>query len=221
MTWTIDQDAPGTPAGRPNFAAAGGPRLVGLCGAAGVGKSTVAHMFEALCGAQQMALADPIVNMLHSLLADAGVGGEWITERALKERPSSIGYSYRHLAQTLGTEWGRNTLDTGIWLRVAQARAAQALALGHHVVISDVRYPNEAGWVASLGGTVVRVMRPHVSGVRAHSSELHAHDLAAAHTISNDGSLQRLRHQVADLADTLGMHHPATSAAPGHRWKLG
>lgn len=213
MTWTTE-----TVGQRPDFAAPGGPRLVGLCGAAGVGKSTVSNMLEALCGAHQLALADPIVNMLHSLLSDAGVGGEWIIERSLKEQPSSIGYSYRHLAQTLGTEWGRNMLDPGIWLRVAQARAAQAHALGHHVVISDVRYPNEAEWMASLGGTLVRVMRPHVRGVRSHSSELHADDLPVAHVLSNDGSVQRLRHQVADLTATLGLQQPACA---GHNCKQG
>ena len=182
-----------------------GPRLVGLCGPAGSGKSTVAGMFEALCGAHQMALADPIVNMLHSLLADAGVGAEWMTERALKEQPSSIGYSYRHLAQSLGTEWGRLQLDSNLWIRVAHHRLTEAAAYEHHVVVTDIRYPNEAEWLQRLGGTLVRVHRPLARNVRLHSSELHPATLPATETLDNSGSLATLQDQVLALARSLGM----------------
>jgi hypothetical protein len=177
--------------------------LVGLCGAAGAGKSTVAYHLEAAHQLHHVALADPIVNMLFTLLAEAGVGAEWITERALKEQPSSIGYSYRHLAQTLGTEWGRKGLDAGIWTRIAAHKIAQAAQLGHSVVVSDVRFPNEAAWLQALGGTLVRIERPHVPGVRLHESEAHAAALPATHTIYNSVSMATLHDQVDRLIGEL------------------
>lgn len=196
MTWTTD--ACTTPhAGA--FRMPAGLVLVGLCGAAGAGKSTVAHYLEATHQLHHVALADPIINMLHTLLAEAGVGGEWITERALKEQPSSIGYSYRHLAQTLGTEWGRKGLDDGIWTRIAAHKIAHAAQHGHSVVVSDVRFPNEAAWLQSLGGTLVRIERPHVPGVRLHESEFYAAALPAQRTLYNSVSLGTLHDQVDRL----------------------
>lgn len=199
MTWTTEPTLPATL--RPPMPP--GLVLVGLCGAAGAGKSTVAHHLEAVHQLHHVALADPIVNMLHTLLAEAGVGGEWITERALKEQPSSIGYSYRHLAQTLGTEWGRKGLDQGIWTRIAAYKIGQAVQHGHGVVVSDVRFPNEAAWLQGLGGTLVRVERTHVPGVRLHESEAYASALAVQHTLWNDGSIATLHDQVDRLMDQL------------------
>lgn len=190
-----------------------GPRLVGLCGAAGAGKSTVASMLEHVFDVHCIALADPILNMLYSLYSDAGVPAAWITERSLKEQPCSLGYSYRHLAQTLGTEWGRNGLDAGIWMRVAQARIAQAASHEKHVVVSDIRFPDEAEWLQRMGGTLVRVVRPSLATeVRPHSSEAHAATLPAAFELRNHGNLRDLGAEVRALARQLlpALHAPIT-----------
>jgi len=179
------------------------PLLIGLTGRAGAGKSTVAGMFEDECAFEQIALADPIVNMIGQLFADCGIGGEWITERALKEKPTRLGFSYRHLAHTLGTEWGRQTLSPDFWLRVADLRLQSRLELGLCVVVSDIRFPNEAEWITHHGGHVVRVLRNDLTPARPHASEAHTDLLPVTTELLNFGSKATLLDQVLRMVDTL------------------
>jgi hypothetical protein len=178
------------------------PLLIGLTGRAGAGKSTVAAYLTDQYAFAELALADPIVNMIGSLFADAGISGAWMVERDLKEQPTPLGYSYRRLAQTLGTEWGR-ALAPDFWLRVATARMASAQLLADNVVVSDIRFPNEAAWLAARGGTLVRVVREHVPQVHAHESEQHADQLPADAELINTGSKATLFEQVDRLLATI------------------
>jgi len=50
--------------------------------------------------------------------------------------------------QLFGTEWGRWLRDS-LWLDIAPARG---------VIITDVRFLNEAHWVASNGGLIIKVV---------------------------------------------------------------
>lgn len=149
------------------------PRLIGLTGTAGSGKDTVRRMLEEHHGYTGFAFADPIRSMLSALLESAGTSPEWMTDRARKEATiPALGTSYRHLAQTLGTEWGRS-IEPEFWLRIASARldALQDQGL-RHFVISDVRFLNESAWIKVLGGEVWRIDRPSAEPVRQHASEL-------------------------------------------------
>lgn len=188
------------------------PLLIGLTGRAGAGKSTVAAYLEDQYGCCEIAFADPIVNMLGALLADANISGAWMTERALKELPTPLGFSYRHLAQTLGTEWGRG-LAPDFWVRVAALRVQALQAGGDNVVISDVRFHNEAAFIQAHGGVVVRVLRQDLPHVRPHASEAQVDHLPATTELLNFGSLATLHDQVDRLIDTL-RRMPAVPTKP-------
>lgn len=177
------------------------PLLIGLIGRAGAGKSTVARMLEDEFAFVELALADPIFNMVGSLFADANIDGAWMVERSLKECPTALGYSYRHLAQTLGTEWGRNTISQDFWLRVLELRMTQPHLEAENICVSDIRFPNEAALIKSRGGTLVRVLRQGVNAVRAHASE--QYDLPADTELLNFGSKATLFDQVDRLVTTL------------------
>lgn len=178
------------------------PLLIGLTGRAGAGKSTVAAYLQDKYAYAEIAFADPIVNMLHSLLADANIGSGWITERALKEQPTPLGFSYRQLAQSLGTEWGRG-LAPDFWVRVASQRVIALQAGGDNVVISDVRFPNEAAFIQAHGGVLVRVLRQDLPAVRPHASEAHADHLPVTTELLNFGSVATLHDQVDRFIETL------------------
>jgi hypothetical protein len=140
------------------------PLLIGLTGRAGAGKDTVACYLEAQYAFAPIGFADPIRDMLGVLLQHVDVDGAWLCERELKELPAPVlGLSYRHLAQTLGTEWGR-TLHADLWLRIAEFRVNQRLDGGDNVVLCDVRFPNEAAWLRAAGGQLVRVEREAAHG---------------------------------------------------------
>lgn len=180
------------------------PPLIGLTGLAGSGKDTVRGLLVRHHGYTGLALADPIRAMLRALLAHVGQGDGWMSERERKEQPvPAIGASYRQLAQTLGTEWGR-AIDPGLWLRLAEARMAlmrEALRMDADdcFVISDVRFPNEADWVRRLGGQVWRVHRPGVEPVRAHASESSIEQIGVDRTVRNTGTLLALEAEVQRL----------------------
>ena len=185
-----------------------GLHIIGLCGAAGAGKSTVAQLLEQHHGYSQIALADPILDMVHALFAAAGVDGAWAVERSLKEQPTTLGFSYRHLAQSLGTEWGRNTIAPDLWLRVAAGRINQLRLHQADVVVSDIRFPDEAAWLLQKSGTLVCVHRAGIPGARPHESEAHWPSLPATHHIHNDGSLATLADSVHRLV--LHLNRPTT-----------
>jgi hypothetical protein len=103
------------------------------------------------------------------------------------------------LLQTLGTEWGRGTVHPEIWIRIAMERAAQHLTF-NGVVITDVRFDNEAQAIIDAGGEVWRVARPGwrclADASATHSSEAGVSDHLITRTIDNSGSLDDLKLQL-------------------------
>lgn len=179
------------------------PLLIGLTGRAGTGKDTAAAYMEDAYAFRAIGFADPIVDMLGALIEHVDVDGAWLVERALKEMPMRvIGRSYRELAQTLGTEWGR-ALDPDFWIRIAAYRVQQIHQQGDNVVITDVRFANEAAWVRAMGGHVVRLVRDSAAPVREHASEQQIDLVKAERTLDNNYSKATLQDQIDRLIDEL------------------
>ena len=180
-------------------------QLIGLTGRAGTGKDTVAQFLCETHGFVQIALADPIRAGLKAML---GLTDNQLADRQLKEqRIDWINRSPRWLAQTLGTEWGRCMVHPNLWLTVAERKIATIKATPpcYHVsgiVISDIRFENEADWLRDLGGEVWHIRRPSalLAGETAnHSSEqeVPVHDRDAI--IHNIGTIDALHDQIAGL----------------------
>ena len=178
--------------------------LIGLCGFAGTGKDTVRQMLQDV-GFTGFALADPIRSTLRDLLLSNGIGDQYIDERDLKEATiPELGVSYRHMAQTLGTEWGRNCLGQEFWVRLAGAFLNDQIDKGGtHFCVSDIRFENEAQWVRSLGGVIWRIERTQAVPVRAHISEAAASAIASDHVINNNGTVGDLHRAVVAALDGL------------------
>jgi hypothetical protein len=185
--------------------------LLGLTGAAGAGKDTVAGRLEANHGFVTHAFAEPIRDMLTALLTSAGIDYAHLFERHLKELPVPwLGTSGRRMMQTLGTEWGR-ALHPDLWVRHA------ALTLGLHdlprsapvhdrIVITDERFANEANWIQSLGGKIIRVQRPVAvlaADTAAHASEHQFGDITPWVFVHNIMGFDYLHQQVDAIADGL------------------
>lgn len=168
-------------------------KLIGLAGLAGAGKDTVRDMLENEHDFTGIAFADPIRNMLGALLAESGFSTKWMFQRPLKEQPiEGLGLSYRHLAQTLGTEWGRH-LQPDFWLRIAQSNIEHHRKTGaRRIVISDVRFVNEAEWIKAQGGEVWIINRPGLAAVRDHESERQIAQIQPDRWLDNSGTLENL-----------------------------
>ena len=177
--------------------------LIGLTGHAGSGKDTVRNIMETE-GFVGLAFADGIRGMLRKLLTSAGIDDACIDERTLKEAIiPELGVSYRHMAQSLGTEWARN-LRRDFWLRIAAAFVVDQMDAGEtHFVISDVRFANEAEWVRNKGGQIWRIHREGLAGVRPHVSESGIDNIKPTRTIHNNGSTADLAEAVALAIESL------------------
>jgi len=167
--------------------------IIGICGPAGSGKDTAREVLTGCFNVTGMAFADPMRAMLGALIDECGISREWMVLRDLKEQPMpGIGVSYRHAAQTLGTEWGRSLTPSGdVWLSITKSKIIQVMEVmgeNHVFCISDVRFDNEARWIKERGGVVWSIERPGVASVRSHVSESGvSDDLIDAHLVNADG----------------------------------
>jgi hypothetical protein len=143
------------------------PKLIGLAGPARHGKDSLAAHLESHYGYLSIAFANPIKHALHTMFP-------WAADRyfeTAKEEPIPIiNKSYRELAQTLGTEWGRNTVDPNLWVNVMSYRIGAVSDLTA-IVIPDVRFENEAVFIKDNGGILWHIHREDAPAVRAHESE--------------------------------------------------
>lgn len=167
-----------------------GPKVIGIVGLAGSGKTIIAKHLAEHYGYTRTRFAEPLKRMLRLGL---GLSNEEV-DGALKEEPMARfgGVTPRHMMQTLGTEWGRKRVYGGVWV---DAWSNLALQNNGPVVVDDVRFPNEASAVRELGGTVWRVHRPGVEAMH-HPSELAMMDITEDRYISNATSINALLRSV-------------------------
>jgi len=152
------------------------PRLVALTSPVPEsGKSTVALHLIRDHDFQLVKFADPLKNMIRTLLADAGVrqgdseryiNGDW-KEKVIPQ----LAVTGRHLQMTLGTEWGRRQIRQNIWVGLARVAVLKLLRRGYSVVMDDMRFENELEMVSEIGGTALRIVRPGVVDTSGHVSE--------------------------------------------------
>lgn len=167
------------------------PRVIGLTGLAGAGKSTASRMLVARHGFKLVKFADPIKQMLRVL----GLGAEEL-DGAKKGLASRLlgGRSPRFAMQTLGTDWGRAMISEELWTSHWRTRARQLLLDGSSVVCDDCRFENEAEAIRDLGGEIWNIRRPSgarkgaTGGLPGHISEAGAAARYAKVQINNSGN---------------------------------
>lgn len=141
--------------------------IIGIAaGWAGSGKSTLAKVFVEREGFVKLSFAEPLKLMCGSLLIDLGYDENNASRLVYQDKHlelPEIGVTSRYLQQTLGTEWGRQTIDPNIWLTAWAWRAWRAIKNGcRGIVVDDMRFRNELELVRRLGGVTVFVDRPAV-----------------------------------------------------------
>lgn len=171
-------------------------RVIGLCGKKRAGKDTVAAILCRHLRYERIAFADPIYDMLDHL----GIDRKYAEDK-LATIPW-LGKSYTELLQTLGTEWGRNMVRNDLWIHLLNRMVISREAGGcPGVVISDVRYEDEASYVTRiLGGELWEVTGSRGVVYNQHSSETPVPRIMIDHTIDNSGSLIELETKVLELA---------------------
>lgn len=143
--------------------------IIGLAGRARSGKTTVAEILENH-GFKHVSFAHHI-RLFVTQLASA-VDPTFQLERD-KNKPMwwAGGHTPRYLMQTIGTEWGRQLINPQLWVEHLVARIYSSHMINSHVVISDVRFDNEAQVIIDAGGIVINVVREGVDTTDGHVSE--------------------------------------------------
>lgn len=171
--------------------------MIGLTGKARCGKNTIADYLSEEYNTATFAFADALKKAAAEMF---GIPVECFYLDGVKEKPCAPwGMSPREMLQKLGTECGRRVFGEDIWLKrlalqVEPWRNSDTCA---GVVISDVRFENEAAWIRAQGGTIWHIQRDQADGaVRPHESE----DGIQMHTgdwgIPNNGTIEALRQMV-------------------------
>ena len=182
--------------------------LLGLVGPKQSGKSTIAQYLVEKCGYTDYAMAHPIKEIAKVFgFTEAEVNGT----DAQKMTPNpQLGICAREFLQKFGTEFGRETLpemfprmtlgeSQSVWIHLAECflERQRQRQKSCNVVISDIRFPDEAAFVQRRGGLLVYVNRPlRKDAFSAHASEQLVSTIHRDYTVENDGSLEYLYKQV-------------------------
>lgn len=174
--------------------------LVGITGRAGSGKDTVGDILREKYTFATVALARPIQKIVCNLL---GYGPEKWADREWREAENELyGCSPRRMAQTLGTEWGRNAIKPTLWLDLALHSLSDEDF--EFVAFTDVRFANEANYIRQAGGHVIHVHRADLDAAptvhRSHASEQGVGTPATQDFhVNNFGTFEQLEEQVSQV----------------------
>ncbi|WP_107407970.1 hypothetical protein [Streptomyces sp. CC77] len=179
-------------------------RLIGLSGPAGSGKDTAAQALVA-AGWQRKAFADKVRDFVYAMNPPAPLI-EGVETFSLAVEVDAFGWDevktypgVRELLQRCGTEAGRHVLGPDVWVNALFQDEATWEA---PVVVTDVRFPNEAEAIKARGGLLVRIDRPGQPpiGEAGHISE-HAVDAWPFDAvIINDGTELQLGCRLLSIA---------------------
>ena len=188
--------------------------IIAVVGKHGSGKDTFADILSTERGYFKFKLATPIKTTVAHLMA-ALIGAPstatkyeaFMEDRWRKEMdfiPFSCDVTLRRCMQLFGTEFGRDILGKDIWVKSLLHRINKTLC--DYVVISDVRYVNEAEALSNAGAYIIRIVRdvPKLDGeANEHASETDVDNIIADHTILNNGSLDDLRKEALTISDII------------------
>lgn len=177
--------------------------LIGICGKKFSGKSTVARLLHNATGYEVVSFADKLKDVTCVL---AGCTREDLEDYDFKENELVPDYlrpycgnaqkpTYRAFLQHFGSEVMRGVNDN-IWIDCTLGNC------GSDVIVSDVRFPNEARAIRSRGGVVIKVVRD-TQVVDSHCSESSIDDIVPDYTLFNDTNLENLVANVDTLVRVL------------------
>ncbi len=163
---------------------------IGLIGYSQAGKDTVASILVERYGYTRVAFADKIREFLYDLnpmVACSPTG-------YLQDLVNLVGWDdakqepqVRKLLQNLGNS-ARKTIDENVWVTLALGN----IDTNQRVVITDVRFENEAMMIKLMGGQLWRVKRLGIGPVNDHVSESELEGYKVNQIFVNNGTLKDL-----------------------------
>jgi hypothetical protein len=143
-------------------------KLIGVTGRARCGKNAFAAKMRKVHGGQvEYSFAQPIYDMLEVFLGGnlPMIDGEYDKTTPI----DPYGKTLRLMLQTLGTEWGREIIHPDIWTIKAAEFFIGVPSATDRILVTDVRFDNEARFIHSMGGIVVNVVREDREQIDNHT----------------------------------------------------
>lgn len=185
-------------------------KLIGLAGLAMSGKDTAADVLVENYGFKKLSMAYPL-----RLEADLAVWtraqptqcsvpeniSRIISEGAIDVWAKPTSNDARALLQWWGTEYRREKFKDSYWVDLLKQRIYGLLNAGTPVVISDIRFANEARMIQELNGHIWKIERQSNTGVgKSHASEQFVDsDWPWTVVLGNNGTTEQFQHSVKDL----------------------
>ena len=165
--------------------------MIGITGKKGSGKDAIGQILTEEFGYRRYAFADSLKSICKELF---GFNHEQLHGNLKEEKDSYWGVSPREVLQFVGSELFRDQMSTLIpslgkdfWVRSLERK----LVSTEKICVTDVRFENEAEMVRSLGGRIIKVVRPCLVSQDEHQSE--NAEIEADLIVVNDGTLEDLR----------------------------
>ena len=152
--------------------------IIGIAGYKGSGKDSLGEILTTTFGWNKMSFAQPIKDLVHNTFGiDKAILSGTDGEREFRELPLPdwFNLSSRDMLQKVGMAFRENLHNS----------------CKEHVVITDVRFPNEVEMI-NKHGFVVCVKRPNFNG-DAHESEHALDGHAFSYAFNNDGTKEALQ----------------------------
>ena len=168
--------------------------IIGISGKKRSGKDTIAQILVEEFGFTRIGFADIIracVYTLDPIISLSGLRLQHLVDtngwEATKDFPE-----VRRLMQKFGTEIGRELIDPQIWIELTMS----GIKASADIVISDVRFKNEAEEIKFQGGQVWRVNRTTGDNYDIHRSETDLDEWTFDEYIPNHGTIEDLKKEV-------------------------
>ncbi|WP_159990848.1 hypothetical protein [Pelistega ratti] len=199
--------------------------IIGLCGTAGSGKNTCGDIIQNISPDYiQFAIADPLKYEVANAFQ---IDDSYLYSRALKESRTYnlaiyrckdkafievcrsldidlyIPQTPRRIMQLWGLEYRRQQ-NINYWLDLAITYINNLIQAGAKgIVVTDIRFPNEAEMIKSCGGQLVLINRPSLKQQMAHESE----NIAALtpwidHVLYNRGTTEEFAEDIQTFLKT-------------------
>jgi hypothetical protein len=182
--------------------------ILGIVGKKRSGKDEVADYLIDQFGFTRYKFADPIkTSVAEIFLWD----DEWVNGKYKETIDPRWNISPRQAQQAMGTELFRQRLQeilplfkeligSDIWVKRFQYWY-DSFTEKPNVVISDVRFLNEANTIKSMGGHIIKLEREGLISIDTHSSEMEIDSIVPDSVIYNDST-------IAGLQSKIGMLYP-------------
>ena len=152
--------------------------IIGVCGFIGTGKDTIADYLVGFHGYRRDSFAGTLKDAVAAVFGWDRELLEGITDSSRKFRETKDEYwsnvfgvhiTPRYILQFFGTEVCRNNLHKDIWIKSLINKLSNS---SEKIVISDVRFINEASAIKEMGGYILFIDRNNLAEQYNHSSEL-------------------------------------------------